>query len=502
MKRSYILVLFSASLGSLAQAAEVIYAVATVQHNGDLTYTRSEDPTKLTALGKQQLYNAATFYRNRYVNATSLFYIDGIRSTFDDSQVYAMAPDQPYQVTSGQVFLQGLFPPQNLYNEPIPLQNGQTVQDPSNGIQFTTLHSVSPLDPNTIWLEAGDGCPNYQEQGSTYLQSSEFLQMKTDSQSFYDSLIDQYLAGVFSLDQIGYQSAFEIFNFMHHRSIYNSTFPQIDPEVLSHLKTLADSYEWAMNGNASSDHPALTVYGKALAFKIAESLTINYDTAGMENKFTLLVSSYKSFLGFFGHAGLSDYSDDFKGLPNYAATMVFELFSNEGKPSEGYPSESVLRVRFLFRNGTEDNESLSPFPIFGMMDIGLLEFQEKIDEFSVKNITQWCELCSSHEWFCSEDGVGAGDGGDETSLGKGDAPTDTSAGKESHSHSPSPAVSGVIGAICVIVAVLLGFGIAMSLFGLRFARTRKATTERGFRGGEKLPSEIDLSKIPPPALKV
>lgn len=513
MKRSYILALLSASLSSLAQATEIIYAIAAVQYNGELIYTGSDYSTKLTPLGKQQLYDVATFYHDRYMNDTSSFYIDGIHSSFDDSQVYAMAPDQSYLVTSGQVFLQGLFPPQKLYTE-VTLSNGQIVKDPPNGVQFTTLHSVSPLDPDTIWLDAGDGCPNYQDEGTTFLQSSEFLRIKTDSQSFYDSLIDQYLAGVFSLDQIGYQSAFEIYNFMSYGFIYNSTFMQkIDPQILYHLKTLADSYEWAMNGNVSLDNPALTVYGKALANKITECLTINYDTAGAENKFTLLVSSYESFLGFFGHAGLSDYSDDFKGLPNYAATMIFELFSDADNPSGGYPSESVLRVRFLFRNGTDDSGPLLQFPIFGMTDMGLLEFQEKINEFAVKDTAQWCELCSSHVSFCSENETNVGDvggsetnagdvGGSETNSGEGDIPTDISTGRESRSHSLSPAIAGVIGAICVIVAVLLGLGVAMLLFGLRFVRTRRATTERGFRGGEKLPSEIDLSKIPPSVLKV
>lgn len=414
-----------------------------------------------------------------------------------------MAPDQPLLVTSGQVFLQGLYPPQT-YAKPSALANGEIIQDPVNGLQFTTLHTMATTDPNTIWLKADDGCPNYVEQSNGYLNSPEFLRLQAGSQSFYNSLKKDYLNGVFRDEEIGYQGAYSIFDYINVGSVHNVTIAsKYSRGELSKLKILADRHEWAMNGNASSEHPALTIAGKAMAYKVAERLAVNLQTAGEQNKFTLMVSSYDAFLGFFGNAGLSAYSPDFMGLPNYAASMVFEMFSTEDLPAGDYPSESDLRVRFLFRNGTENGVPLSTFPIFGRTELSWKEFNEKIDEFAVKDVAQWCEICGASESFCPANSQGSTIDGDgisgvetvSTNIGEVDTHVDTASGDDSQPLSPG--VAGAVGAVGAIALILLGLGVAMAVFGVRFGRTRKATTERDFNG-EKLPSETDLANLKTP----
>ena len=484
MKSSTVLAASLATLCSIAQAAETIYAVVTVQRHGDRTF-KGNPPTSLTALGKLQCHNAGTFYRKRYLNASSLYYIDGINeSSFDDKEVYAMAPDQPLLVTSGQAFLQGLYPP-TTSNKPQTLANGQAVQDPVNGLQYTTLHSMSTTDPNTIWLKADDGCPNFQVQSDAYLESQDAQRLDEASQTFYNSLKKDYLNGVFGDDQVSYQNAYAIFDYINVGSVHNATIAdRVSPGELYKLKVLADHYEWAMNGNASSEHPALTVAGKAMAYKITERLSANLKTAGKQTKFTLMISSYDAFLGFFGHAGLSAYSRDFMGLPNYAASMVFEMFSDVDTPTGEYPSESALKVRFLFRNGTEDSVPLSNFPIFGQTELTWKDFNEKIDVFAVKNINEWCALCNAEGPLCVNTGEteGANAGANESSSHIDNQPL-------------SPGAAGAVGAVVAIVVILLGLGVAMTVFGVRFGRSKKAIMEKGFEG-EKLPSDVDLAGPP------
>lgn len=486
MKSPAVLAASLVALSSIAHAAEVVHAVVTVQRHGDRTF-KGFPPTSLTFLGQLQCHNAGAFYRQRYLNHSSPFFIDDIsESSFDDIEVYAMAPDQPLLVTSGQVFLQGLYPPAT-YHKPQTLANGEEVQDPVNGLQYTTIHSMTTKDPDTIWLKADGQCPNFVAQSDAYLESQDALRLSEQSQTFYDSLKRDYLNGVFSDAEVSYQNAYAIFDYINVGSVHNSTIAErISPGELYKLKLLADRHEWAMNGNASSEHPALTISGKAMAYKIAERLSANINSAGKQNKFTLMISSYDAFLAFFGHAGLSAYSIDFMGLPNYAASMVFELFSDMDTPAGDYPNESALKVRFLFRNGTENNVDLIHFPIFGQAELTLKEFNDAINAFAVKDTKGWCELCDATASFCPKD---ANTGKAEEGSGN------TGTNSESDSQPLSPGAAGAVGAVAAIVVVLLGLGVAMAVFGVRIGRSKKATTEKGFRG-EKLPSDVDLTTPP------
>ncbi|KAF8421590.1 histidine phosphatase superfamily [Tirmania nivea] len=489
MKSPTVLAASLVALSSIAHAAETVHAVVTVQRHGDRTF-KGYSPTSLTSLGQLQCHNAGAFYRKRYLIASSPSYINGIdEGLFNDKEVYVMAPDQPLLVTSGQAFLQGLYPP-TTYNKPQTLANGEVVQDPVNGLQYTTLHSMATTDPNTIWLKADDGCSNFMVQSNAYLESQDSLRLEEESQTFYNSLKRDYLNGVFSDDEVGYQNAYAIFDYINVGSVHNTTIvDRLSPGELYKLKVLADRHEWAMNGNASSEHPALTIAGKAIAHKIAERLSVNLQTAGEQNKFTLMISSYDAFLAFFGHAGLSAYSNDFMGLPNYAASMVFEMFSDVDTPAGDYPSESALKVRFFFRNGTEDNVLLTNFPIFGQAVLTWKEFNENMDAFAIKSVNEWCSLCSTSGSFCPEDtNTGKTEGGNYNTEG-GNYNTETN-GRDNQPLSPGAA--GGVGAAAAIVVILLGLGVAMAVFGVRFGRSKKSTTEKGFRG-EKLPSDVDLA---------
>lgn len=78
-------------------------------------------PTTLTSLGAQQMYNAGSFFRERYIstfgstNGIDSAPIQGMSSNeLDGDQLYVMALDQQYNVASAMAFMQGLYPPYSL----------------------------------------------------------------------------------------------------------------------------------------------------------------------------------------------------------------------------------------------------------------------------------------------------------------------------------------------------------------------------------------------------
>src|SRR5690606_6602287 len=117
-------------------------------------------------------------------------------------------------------------------------------------------------------------------------------------------------------------------------------------EDLFQLRILADRHEAGLNGRTSEVSTAATIPGRTLAHKIVSQLDPALSKNGRRNKFSLLMASYDTFIAFFAHAGLHDVSRNFKGLPELAASMVFELFTQD--PSQVYPpNPDDLKVRFL-----------------------------------------------------------------------------------------------------------------------------------------------------------
>lgn len=75
-------------------AAETVHGVVVFSRHGDRT-SKFFPPTRLTALGQNQMYNSGAFYRSRYINSNSTSHISGISAReVVSSQLYAAAPDQ------------------------------------------------------------------------------------------------------------------------------------------------------------------------------------------------------------------------------------------------------------------------------------------------------------------------------------------------------------------------------------------------------------------------
>jgi hypothetical protein len=289
-------------------------------------------------------------------------------------------------------FTQGLYPPSDPATAAT-LTNGTAQFNPLDGYQYVLINGIPADAPETIWLKGDQYCPIMSAASQEYFQSSEYLTLQPQLQSFYDSFTP-LLEGIFSASQIGYQSAYKIFDYLNEGYIHNQTiYNNLTADQLFQLQTLADSQELAKVYNASS--PLRSIGGQTLAATILSTLN---QTTIPTIKLTYMPTSYAIFQAFFGISGLLDASADFYGLPDFASTMSFELRS----PSSDTQN---LFVRFAFRNGSDWSAPLTTFPLFGRTqieaDIPWPQFAQAMSEISIPTQEDWCLVCASNLSFCS-----------------------------------------------------------------------------------------------------
>jgi len=388
----------ASGLAATAAAAETIHGVLVFTRHGDRTTKHYGNTQQLTSLGAEQCFQSGSFYRSRYLSPESPTHISGIDGEqYTRSQIYATAPDADILLNTATAFLQGLYPPLNSEGVTT-LNNGTKISSPLSNYQYVTLHGVSASSPDAIWQKGDDSCPAAAAAQSNYKKSEGYLSLLSSTKAFYESFYP-YLSAVYdypAASSLSYAGAYDIFDLINVARIHNSTGPakDISAEDLFQLRTLADQAEFNTNYNASE--PARQVGARSLAGAV---LTHLGDTVSKgQRKFTLLTGSYDTFLAWFGWAGLTEASPDFFGLPDYAGSMVFEVFSDD--EADG---QAEKRVRFLFRNGTEDAVELKSYPLFGLNkpDLTWTEFQKVAKEKgSISGPEEWCSICESRDGFC------------------------------------------------------------------------------------------------------
>ncbi|CAZ82874.1 unnamed protein product [Tuber melanosporum] len=431
-----------------ATEGETVRSVVIFSRHGDRT-PKILGTTRLTALGKNQVYASGEFYRARYLDSNSTHFIKGISGRkYVEKEVFASSPDQQLLVQSTQVFLQGLYPPQNVMET---LADGTSVSTPANGQQYPVLHSVSSNSPDAIWLKGDDGCPAHDQSFENFYASQQFKDLSVSTKPFYESFAD-LLEGVIPQSKVNYKSAFTIFDYLNVGRIYNSTIAKrVSSEDLAKLKYLADSTEWALNANITAAIPnPISISGSTLAKAILTQLSPSVTTPSSAPKLSVLFGSYDTFLSFFSLASLPSASSSFYGLPEYASTMVFELVS--------HPSDSSMYIRFLFRNGTRPESPLTEYPLFGQGGQNALmpytEFAGSMDKIAIDNLDQWCKVCDSQEDICQA-----------RSMHIDIQPTGRPSMK--------PELAGGVGALCALAAVGIISAALMMIMGFRFTKKEK-----------------------------
>jgi len=309
-----------------------------------------------------------------------------------------------------------------------------------------------------------------------YYNSTTFLGLQTQLQPFYNKF-KPLLAGYFTDSQIGFQSAYNIFDYINVGYIHNATiFNDVAWDDLFQLRTLADQQSFDLNYNMSS--PNASIGGMAIAGSVLSRLNVTVSQSSPNMKITYFAGAYSPMMAFWGIAGLANASTNFTGLPDYASASVLELRRPAG--STGFDD---LSVRFGFRNGTNSTNEVNYFPMFNYnaTDMPWSEWSTAMSKISISSDAAWCNLCNSSLVFCT----GSGKTSTSASPASGSIPQSSSS---TSSSGLSNAAAGGIGAGVTIGVIAIIEG----LVALWYFSSRK----RNGRSTEKVPSHSTEKDVP------
>lgn len=176
--------------------AETVLGAYIFHRHGDRT-SKSWPPTSLTALGADQVFTSASWFRNRYVASNSTSPILNLATDVASlSQLAITAPVDNVLQSSANVFTQGLYPPAGSEATQT-LADGTAVQAPLDGYQYIPVNIVSSASSSSgaedsEWLQGSSGCANAVSSSNDYLKSAEYLDFLNKTGPFYQDLLPVY----------------------------------------------------------------------------------------------------------------------------------------------------------------------------------------------------------------------------------------------------------------------------------------------------------------------
>ena len=455
--------LLAASLSASVVEAERVVGAYIFARHGDRT-AKVLGNTQLTYLGYNEVFDAGSFYRNRYVVDESDHQIEGISPVIvNPAQINASSPADAVLQNSAVGFLQGVYPPAGNSAKQT-LANSTTVEAPLNGYQLVqiTATSSSNSKEGATWLQGSSDCNKASISSNNYFASTAYNTLLQSTKEFYQSL-SPFLNSTFSPSEMSFKKAYEIFDYLNVGRIHNSTASSPTSETYDQLLQLANNQQYHLAYNASD--PVRAISGATLAGEILDSLTQTITTGG-KSKLTISFGSYGTFLSFFGLAQLPAASVDFTGIPDYASSMAFELVTNA--TGTGMPAQDELSVRFMFRNGTLTGAAQpTVWPLFGQTQdlLSWSDFKSGIEKIAISSTAQWCDLCGNTDGVCAADSASTA------------GASNTTGPSSSSSSGMSRAVAGVVGAMVTLAVV---FGLEALFFlvgGFRITKRNKGRAE-------------------------
>ncbi len=347
---------------------------------------------------------------------------------------------------------------------------------------------------------AGDNdCNQYSLASNGYIGSVDYNLTSTATLPLYQRLTPLLFQNVVPQAFVDYYNAYDLWEYANYLYVHNSTvYEQLDPADLSELRMLASQQQFARNGDLSisgltQGDRIRTISGQTYAAHVLSLLGQTIGSQGSAEKMSVLFSCYEVFLAFFSLSALSGTSEEFTQIPEPGSVMVFELFSNTANATV-FPDTADLRVRFLFRNGTDPATPLLSYPLFGRgnsaTDMTWDDFEMNMNTIALSEIGTWCKTCGSLAMYCSqfEDNLTNSNGTGSPGSSSTPTPTPSPSGL-------SPTIAGVLGAAVTIAAFVLLFSLAVLCGGVRFYRngSKRQSSLGGFKGAEKLASDTDLT---------
>ena len=499
--RAFALVALSLIYTALAQS-DTVWSAVIVSTFGDRVPLLSPDISALTSLGAVQMFAAGQVFRDRYI-ARATDSLSGNHTIANISaqrveplQTLAYATSDLFLAQSVQAFMAGLYPPAGNATA-TSLANGSAVTAPLGGAQFPLIVTPGSNDPAYAYLSGQSNCANLAASRRNYATSPEAGAVRSSTADFYGGLGAALSGAGPQYYQLGYgASAYPIWEFLNYQATHGASVVA-NASTLAFARSLADAYTWNTAGNRSADGGLRALAGQTLVTQVVESLWANAQTGGAQAKLTAFVTDIPPVVGLFSVLGLGDLAASFRGIPDPASSLAFELFTpNNGTSSSAaatYPdSASDLHVRVLFRNGTNSPTNLNAVPVYGngpeALDMTLSDFSRATGRVAVADAGDWCTACGGGAVFCAAltngtVGLPAG------AAGSGGGSNGDGGAGASGSRVNAP-VAGVIGAVVALVVLGLLGALAVLLGGLRVRREprgkKRASQLGGFKGGEKL----------------
>lgn len=452
----------------LTQAAETVLGLYIFSRHGDRT-TKAYPPTKLTDLGYSEVFSSGTWFRQNYINGSSP--VNGIEPNLvKQSQIAASAPLDNVLMSSTQGFLQGLYPPVGATLGSQTLGNGTIVTAPLDGFQLINVQTVTSGtgSEDSAWLQGSSNCAKAMLSSNEYFSSPEYVAILNSTKAFYSSILPT-VNSTFNASQTTFSNAYSIFDYLNVAEIHNATIPSSDlltPETLFQIRTLADTHEFNLAYNATD--PIRAVAGATLAAQIVTALNTTITSNGTATPINIQFGPYGSFQSFFGLANLTSLGADWIGIPDYASTMTFELFTDVAPTP--FPAVDDLQVRFYWHNGTTGNTSTpTAYPLFGQqsLTLGWNDFVTGMNTFAIGSQSDWCNACGNTTGVCASSSLTSPSSGGKAGSGA------TSSGSGSGSEGVSRPVAGVIGAFVTLAVVLGVEALIMLVAGLRLVSKKR-----------------------------
>ncbi|KAB8342698.1 hypothetical protein FH972_022298 [Carpinus fangiana] len=477
------------SLAVSVSTQETVYASFVLTRTGDRSPLIEEwlDITQLSPLGANSLYDVGSELRARYINSSSSpsTSIAGLSSdVIDPVQLYILASDAQYTTASAQAFMQAFYPPTDAIDTTglnlAQLSNNSIVRSPMNGYQYSWIHAAGLSDPDSIYVRGSYQCGAWQDNANSWIQSPEFHSRQSATNVLYSNAGDVLGDDTLPASSYNYADAGAIADYLVYMDTHNNTFSdllhdgsRLNTSHFGDLLALANEAQWAVHGTALAELPA----------------------------------------------NGADSEVDFTAVPAFGAHLILELFTNN-PPADNttYPSDSDLRVRMLFRNGTDTSKPLTTYPLFGTADSSLpwSTFKASLDTISLEAasfdtesegaLAAWCRNCDA--WTTTQFCLAVNPDARAAVLGSAANGT----GSASHA-APHPGMSHALAGAIGAVATLCLFGLILFLgvgcLGWRVTRkplgghgaaesvggggsVQRASGGGGFKGGMKLASDTDL----------
>ncbi|KZP15515.1 phosphoglycerate mutase-like protein [Athelia psychrophila] len=336
--------------------------------------------TETTPLGEVQCHALGTLLRNEYFVKDSPSFIQGIRADLVDTRQVAVlvkaGGEGPVVFDSAIATLQGLFPPTP--KNTMTLANGLQITAPLGGYQYVPVETVEPYNDRS--MESWTDCPAFQKHVEAFHKSDEFKKKAEEARPFFHDIKEFIFGREATLENI-----WNVYDFINTELTHNRSYAfRLPPSYKDQAHALANYHEAGVFGDKDLGGIG-NIAGRTIMSTVLKALErIAYD--GDPLQFMLLESSYQPLISILKMTGLTKDHPELEGIPDYASALVIEL-------RRGAPPERREFLRFRFKNGTNDFETLHAFG--HRRDIPLTEFIFRTEESVINSNKEWQSVCGA-----------------------------------------------------------------------------------------------------------